>query len=328
MKSFRYFVILSLSILFSLSAIAGGNKNNEQSLDRIIAVVNNSVITQSELDQAILRIKKQLVANNTTIPNLQSLQKKVLDQLITKKVQLDLATQMGIHASSQDIDKAIAIIAASNHLTVDRLYQEVNRQGLTKAEYRSEIQDEYIIHKVEQQAIGHQLAISPEEVNDFMRSSAWQALSAKEYHLEDILITLPESPSLKQIQAARLHAENILKKLHTGTSFSEMAFSDSGSDKALQGGDLGWRKLPEIPSAFANRLIEMKVNDIAGPIQTPNGFHIIHVAGIRDAAMLGNETAQRNKVRELLYERKFEEALQSWLTKVRSEAFVNIVQEG
>lgn len=324
MKTIRYFILFS--ILCSLNAYAG--KNNEQKLDQVIAIVNNSVITQSELNQAVNRIKKQLIANNTTIPNLQSLQKKVLEQLITKKIQLDIATQMGIHPTPTEIDKAIATIAANNHLTVDRLYEEVNRQGLTKADYRSEIKDEYTLHKVEQQAIGHQLAVSSEEVNDFMRSGAWLALSAKEYHLEDILITLPESPSLKQIQEARQHAESVLQKLHAGASFHELAFSDSSSDKALQGGDLGWRKLPEIPSAFSSRLLEMKVNDIAGPIQTPNGFHIIHVAGMRDAAMIGSEAEQRNKVKELLYERKFEEALQSWLTKVRSEAFVNVVQEG
>lgn len=298
-------------------------KKNEQSLDRIVAVVNKTVITQSELDTAMDRIKKQLTATHTPIPPGTILRKQVLDQLINRKLQLDLAEQAGIQVTEADVTKAINIVAQKNRITPAKLYATVAEQGLNKQEYRKEIHDEIAINRIEQQMIGGKMSISSQEVDDFMRSAAWLSYNSKEYHLEDIFIALPETPTAQDMAKAKARAEAVLAKLHQGISFREAAVAESNSSKALQGGDLGWRKLPEIPSAFASRLVEMKTNDIAGPIQTPNGFHIIRVAGIRSVGMQGSKEEQRKQVQELLYQRKYEEALQSWATKLRSESFIN-----
>lgn len=318
-----FFVIILCG--FFLRVANGAPSHN---LDQIIVIINNTVITESELDEAINKIKKQLTAAHTTLPNADVLRKQVLEQLINRKLQLDLAAQYGIHVDEQDVDKAIQTIATNNHLSVATLYAEVTKQGLTRTEYRSEIHDEYLIHKVQQQSIGGKIRISDEEVDDFMRSATWLAFNGKEYHLEDILITLPESPTADQIGAAKKRAENIILKLHQGLPFRQAAVAESGSNQPLQqAGDLGWRKLPEIPTAFSSQLIQSKENDIFGPIQTSNGFHILHVAGVRNATLQGSPQEQRKKVQELLYERKYEEALQSWITRVHSEAFINMHPE-
>jgi peptidyl-prolyl cis-trans isomerase SurA len=317
---------LSLIGIFSLymnGYSLGAAKTPAQPLDRIVAVVNKTIITQSELEEALHKIKQQLSATHTPLPPATILGQQVLDQLINRKLQLDLAEQAGIQVDNADVTKAINSIAHSNHITADRLYAEVSHQGLNKMEYRKEIQDEITINRIQQQMIGSKIVISPQEVDDFMRSAAWQSYSSKEYHLEDILIALPETPTPKDMTDAKNRAEAILAKLRKGTSFRAAAVSESGSSKALQGGDLGWRKLPEIPSAFASEIITMKNDAIAGPIQTPNGFHIIHIAGIRNVGMHGNKQEQTKQVQELLYQRKYEEALQSWTTKLRSEAFIN-----
>lgn len=301
---------------------------SEQSLDRIIVVINSSVITQQELNQAIEKIKKQLIANHTSLPNQTLFRKQVLDQLINRTLQLDLARQSGIRVKDAQIDKAIERIAENNHISTEKLYDEIKKQGLSIKDYREEIHDEYTIHKIQQHMIANKIMISQEEVDDFMKSSAWRSLSAKEYHLEDILITLPDAPSTEQVTHAKKRAEILVAKLHQGLNFSQAAVAESGSNQPLQqAGDLGWRKLPEIPSAFSDTLIHSKENDIFGPIQTPNGFHIIHVAGIRQVGMEGSTAEQRKKIQELLYERKYEEALQSWITKLRSESFIQVIDE-
>ncbi len=319
---------LAILCIFLVNGYASGNtKGNEQSLDRIVVILNKTVITQSELDEAIDRIKKQLVATHTPTPPPNILRKQVLDQLINRKLQLDLAEQTGIHVTESDITQAINTVAQKNRIPVNKLYATVAEQGLNKQEYRKEIHDEIAINRIQQQMIGGKITVSPQEVDDFMRSAAWLSYNAKEYHLEDILIALPETPSAKDITEARARAEAALEKLHKGVSFHQIAAAESSGSKALQGGDLGWRKLPEIPSAFASRLVEMKENDIAGPIQTPNGFHIIRVAGIRSVGMQGSKEEQRKQVQELLYQRKYEEALQTWTTKLRSESYINIHPE-
>lgn len=312
-------VLISSALLMNSHAIAAS-----QSLDRIVVIVNKTVITQSELDEGMARIRKQLAASHTPTPPNAVLRKQILDQLINRKLQMDMAEQVGIHITDADVTKAIETVAQKNHVTTEKLYSLVAEQGLSKEAYRKEIQDEMTINRVEQQMIGGKIAISQQEVDDFLRSPTWQSYNSKEYHLEDILIALPEKPTAKDIAQARARAEAVLAKLHQGASFSEAAVADSSGSKALQGGDLGWRKLPEIPSAFANRLVTMKANEIAGPIQTPNGYHIIRVAGIRNVGMQGSKAEQRKQVQELLFQRKFEEALQSWTTRLRSEAYINL----
>ncbi len=325
-KWLKLSLVLGYTFLINNYAFAVTH-NKEQSLDRIVVIVNKTVITQSELDDAINRIKKQLLATHTPIPPAAILRKQVLDQLINHKLQLEMAEQVGIHVTDADVTQAINTVAKKNRITPEKLYAAVAEQGLTKAEYRKEIHDEIAINRVEQQMIGGKMSITQQEVDNFMRSAAWLSYNSKEYHLEDILIALPEKPSAKDMAEAQIRARAVLAKLHRGASFSEAAIADSSGNKALQGGDLGWRKLPEIPSAFANRIVEMKENDIAGPIQTPNGFHIIRVAGIRSVGMQGNKEEQRKQEQELLYQRKFEEALQSWTTKLRSEAYINMHPE-
>ena len=179
------------------------------------------------------------------------------------------------------------------------------------------------MQRVQQQAVGSKISISPQEVNDFMRSKTFSTSNTQEYHLEDILITLPEAPSPQDVAAAKKHAEDIMAKIHHGMSFSQAAAAESGDKNALQGGDLGWRKLAEIPSAFASEIIHMKVNDLVGPLQTPNGFHIIRIAGIRNGGKEPSAAEQRSQVEQLIYQRKLEENLQSWITRLRSQAFIN-----
>lgn len=318
----KTFFIILITLLAMIGIRAEAATAQKTSLDHIVAVINHSVIVQSELNAEMNKTKKQLLAANTSLPPPEVLRKKVLDQLINKKLQLELAELGGVKVTSNDIDNAIRSIAKNNHLSVEELYQELAKRGINRKDYREDIHDEYIIQQVQQQAVGPKISISEQEVDDFMRSAAWLANNNKEYHLEDILIALPDAPTSENVVQAEKKAAAIAKKLRQGSSFRELAMAESGGTKALQGGDLGWRKLPEIPSAFASQILQAKTDDIVGPIQAANGFHIIRVAGIRNTTTKVKTEDQRKQVQRLLFERKYEEALQSWLTKIRAEAFI------
>lgn len=318
MNKFLQLTVITLCSLLINSA--GNAASKAQPLDGIVAVANNIVITQSDLDQALNNAKKQLAASNTPLPPAAALRKQILNQLIDRKLQLDMAEQNGIAVSDAEVNKAIEHIASSNNLTVPQLYEKLSQEKMSIGEYRKEIRDEITLQQVQQQALGTKITVLPEEVDDFMRSAAWQANRSKEYHLEDILIALPEAPTPEQVSAAKNQANNLLSKLHHGLNFHEAAASESGTANALEGGDLGWRKLPEIPSAFVSFLSKAKENELLGPIQTPNGFHIIQVTGIRET---GNRLAQRKEVEALIYQRKYQQAVQTWLTKLRSQSFIN-----
>ncbi len=314
----KYILLFITTVFFSLQAYSA------EKLDRMVAIINNSVILESELTDEMDKIKKQLKAENTSLPPGDVLQKQVMEQLINKKLQLQLADLAGIDPPESEINNAISNIAKNNRLTVDQLYDALAKRGISKYEYQKNIHDEYIIQAVQHQAIGAKISVSDQEVDDFMRSAAWLASTNKEYHLEDILIALPEAPTPDDVKNAKKHAESLLNKIHQGLSFKDAAVAESDDSKALQGGDLGWRKLPEIPAAFSALILQAKEGDVLGPIQAANGFHVIHLVQVRNVTLTDKaDNPQKNQVKKLLFERKYEEAKNAWLTKIRSEAFIN-----
>jgi peptidyl-prolyl cis-trans isomerase SurA len=312
------------AMLISVGLISTGYaKPHQESLDGIVAVVNDGVITRSEMNQALTLAKKQLVANNIAAPANDVMSKQVLDQLINRKLQMQLGNAAGVKIDDAEITKTISTIAAQNKVSTKELYTQIAHQGMTPDVYRKELREELVLQKIQQQEVGSRISITPQEVSDFTRSAAWQAFNDKEYHLEDILIALPDAPSVSDVAAAKSKAEAVLAKIHGGAKFSEAASSSAGIAANVQGGDLGWRKLPQIPTAFASELVHLKQNQVMGPVLAPNGFHLVKLAGIRTASEKQHSADQKKQIEQLIYQRKFEEQLQSWMTKIRGQAFIN-----
>ncbi len=317
---------LALLLVMLLSQIAHPALADD-SIDRIVATVNETVVTQSELDKSMSTAKKQILASRVSLPPEDILRKQVLDQLINRKLQLQLAEQANINATEEDIDRAVNQIAHDNGISPQFLYKKVALQGgMTRDEYRKELHEEITIQKMQQQELMGKINVVPQEIDDFMRSKSWQVYNGKEYHLEDLLVGLPDEPTSEQIQKAKKQAEDLVNRIHKGMNFRQAATAES-STNALKGGDLGWRKLPEMPTVFVDQVVQMKPNDVVGPIQAPNGFHILHLAGIRDNKEKVSDTDQRKKVTQLIQQRKFEEALQNWILKIRGAAIINLNPE-
>ena|SRR3990167_8224320 len=316
------FIICTLVSAFCLSFNTYANAPS-QSLDQIMAVVNDDVITHTELNDAMATVKMQIKQAQQPMPSEKILEKQVLDQLINKNLQLQMAQQAGINITTEELNQAIQRVAQQNQLSVSALYDRLKEEGLSPAEYRHEIREQMTIQKLQQQQLAGKITVTSQEVTHFMQSEAWRANGSKEYHLEDILIPLPDTPSSDEVTAAKKQADSLLTRLKQGSRFSQLAQLESSGKHALQGGDLGWRKLPEIPSAFIEAVSTMKANDIAGPIQTPNGFHLIRLADVRALARQ-DATPDRKQVESYLLQRKYEEATQNWVSKVRSQAFIKI----
>lgn len=314
---------LALCCGLLLSAASYAATPPSESLDKIVAVVNDDVITKSELDHAIEMTKMQLTQQSTALPAPDELRKKVLNDLTNKKLELQIAKQSGVVVTDKELDDAIQKIADQNHVGVSQLYDQVVLEGMTAKEYRSQIRDQMTMHKVQQQQIISHLTVSPAEVDRFMKSQAWLIKgSDKEYHLEDILVPVPDAPKATDIAAAKLRAQAIIARINKGESFQSIAAQSSTGANALQGGDLGWRKLTEIPSAFAKPVANMKLNDVAGPIQTENGFHIIRLSELRDSG--AQDKPSRQQIENMLMERKFNEAVQTWISKLRGSSFISM----
>ena len=322
MKNAFVIGLILLSTVFCINSYG----KSEQSIDQIIAIVNDDVVTKSELDHALDLTKMQMTQSNVATPPENVLQKQVLDQLVNKKLQLQIAKQAGVRVTDDDLNKAIERIATQNNISVSTLYQRIAQEGMQVSDYRDEIREQMTLQKLQHQEVVSHITVSPQEVNGFIRSNAWQDNRAKEYRLEDILVPLSETPSSNDVVNAKQRAQIVLNKLNKGESLRSILQAESSGGEALQTIDLGWRKLPEIPSAFVEHVTRLQPKEAAGPIQTSNGFHVLRLAEVKtlDARQA---TPDRKQVEGFLLQRKFEEAMQTWVSKLRGQAFIKVYPE-
>ncbi|KTD79397.1 peptidylprolyl isomerase [Legionella waltersii] len=258
-------------ILFSGACFAEG----KQLLDKVVAIVNESVITSSELNAQVELSKKQIMAQNVQMPEETVLRKQVLQHLIDVDLQLQLAKQNGINIESSEINKAIEKIAETNHLNMTQLREAISTQGMSWDEYRNNIRKEMIIGQVQQKAVGKDVVVTNEQVEQYLKTSGRIGGENLTYRLQNIVIPLNEEPTTEQLKKAKLKAEALLKKIKQGDDFSRLAIEESSGEFALEGGDLGDRHLAELPEIFAKEVVNMKEGQVVGPIRTGNGFQLI-----------------------------------------------------
>ena len=305
----------------SFASIPSPKTTPIQSLNQIAAVVNNEVITDNELQHSIDTFQKRFSAQGVQLPGAPVFRQQVLNHLINTKLQLQMAKRAHITASNADVNQAIAKIAAQNHMSTRAFEQKVHAdQGLSASEFRKMIKDQLLISKTQRAALMPSITVSDKAVNQAYQHYLSQGQMASKYHLKDILLSLPSNPTSQQLQKALSQANQLMTQLQNGADFSQLARAHSVAGNALQGGDMGWRKLGEIPEIFAAQVRKMKAGDIAGPIRAANGLHIIKLEGIKHSKSTVSKTAVRN----MLLERKFNEKLQGWLQHLRSSAYVKI----
>ncbi|HEX4044540.1 MAG TPA: SurA N-terminal domain-containing protein [Gammaproteobacteria bacterium] len=295
-------------------------KKSGQSLDQIVAVVNDDIITKSQLDHAVALVKLQMTHTQVAMPAADVLRKQVLEQMIDKKLQLQIAKLAGVKTTDADVNKAIKHIAERNRLSVEEFYDRLRQENVSISDYRNELREQITLQKIQQQEVVPRITITPEEVSSFTKSKMWQDNQTKEYHLEDVLIPLPDSPSPEQVAAAKKRAQTVVAELRQGTDMQTIMTADSSSP--LQGGDLGWRKLLDMPAVFAEKVILLQPKEVATPIQTSNGFHVIRLVAIQNVS--NQNKPDRKQIEELIFQRKFDENLRIWISKLRAQAFIEV----
>ncbi|BCA93990.1 chaperone SurA [Legionella antarctica] len=263
-------------VLFSVVGLAEG----KQLLDKVVAIVNDGVITSSELDKQVELSKKQIQAQKMEIPQETVLRKQVLQHLIDVDLQLQMAKQNGITVDSSELNSAIERVATMNNITVTQLREEITKQGISWKEYRNNIRKEMLISRLQQKAVGKDISVTNEQVDQYLKSASKVDNTQLTYHLQNIVIPLNEEPTTEQLKKAKTNAENLLAKINKGEDFSRLAIEESSGEVALEGGDLGERHLAELPELFAKEVIKMKVGQVVGPIRTGNGFQLIKLIAI------------------------------------------------
>lgn len=258
-----------------LYVLVGSSPIQAQPLDRIVAIVEDDVILDRELNSELAAITAKLRGNNVTIPPEFILKKQVLERMIVDKLQRQLAARSGIQVSEETLRNSVGEIASRNNMTVDAFKQELIGQGMDFKAFEENLRNEVIINQLRGREIGARVKVTDAEVEHYMETQSKAGSNNNQYHLGHILISVSEGASASAIQKAKEKAEQTVIDLRGGKDFKETAISVSNDDNALKGGDLGWRSIGQIPTLFTDTVTTMKQGDISDPIRSPSGFHII-----------------------------------------------------
>ncbi|RRV16585.1 peptidylprolyl isomerase [Pseudomonas saudiphocaensis] len=279
------------ALLLGSALLATSVSAQVRPLDRIVAIVDNDVVMQSQLDQRLREVQQTIEKRGAEMPPLDVMQQQVLERLITENLQLQIGERSGIRIADEELNQALATIAQRNNMTLEQFRDALERDGLSLETAREQIRREMVINRVRQRRIAERIQVSNQEVENFLASDLGKLQLAEEYRLANILIPIPESSDSAAIQAAEKVAADTYQQLQQGTDFARLAVSRSASENALEGGDMGWRKAAQLPPPFDTQVRELSVGEVTQPVRTPPGFIILKLLDKR-----GGDTQVRDEV--------------------------------
>jgi peptidyl-prolyl cis-trans isomerase SurA len=266
-------------------------------LDYIVAIVDDDVVLATELVSRMSSVRKQMLAANVAIPPDDVLFNQLLERLIMEQIQLQMGQRAGVRIDDETLTNAVDGIAKQNQMPLEDFKRALERDGMSYGEFRDEVRREMTIQRVQRNRVNNRVYLSDEEIDAFLVSPLGQRTLSDEYRVGHILLAVPTDAEPAAVVQAEQEANSIYEQLKAGADFRQMAIARSSDSRALEGGDLGWRKAGELPSLFAEQVFELNVGQTATPIRSNSGFHIVQLLEKRGA---GTEVVEQMLVRHIL----------------------------
>lgn len=249
-------------------------------VDRIVAVVENDVITENELLERINVIRAQ-AGDQSKLPNDDILAEQVLNRMILERLQVEWGQRRGVEIDDLSLDQAMRNLAQRNRMTLDQFRNALLQQGIDYIAFRNQIRTEMLIRQVMRRAVETDVQVSEKEIDTLIESQQDSLNTNAEYRLSHILIQLPQDPTPDDINKAKEEIGQLRTRAIEGESFTQLAIAHSQAQDALEGGDLGWRNRNQMPDMFARQLSKMRPGDISDVLRSGSGFHIFRILDVR-----------------------------------------------
>jgi len=266
-------------------AMAGMHSNVQAAeivkIDRIVAIVDQTVVTEQELESRIHTVTEQLQKQGAELPPEDILRKQILERLISDTLQLQFAAQSGLKIDDAQLDKTIERIAEQNQLSLSDFKDTLAKDGISMTKFRSDIRNEITIARLREREVDSRINVTESEIDNLLTSQAASNENQDEFEIAHILIRTPEEGATADIQKAKAKMDEAVKALQAGTSFSKVSASFSDAPNALEGGTLGWKSSTQMPALFLGALKTMQVGGISEILRSPNGFHILKLINKR-----------------------------------------------
>ena len=267
-------------------------------LDRVVAIVNDGVVLDSDLEAQIDAVSQRLQEQKLEPPPQNVLRQQVLERLVLQEIQLQHASHAGVKVTDEMVNNALQDIAKRNNLTLSQLPEALAREGIDYPAYREDIRKEITLQLLRQRDVLQHISVTPREIDQFLDKQAKAPPENNEYNVSHILIAVGQEASPVQLEAAARRAQEVYERAKAGEDFAKLAVAYSNSQTALDGGALGWRKGSELPTFLTDTIAKLKPGEVSEPLRTPTGYHIIRLNEVRGGTV--NAVENQLHVRHLL----------------------------
>jgi peptidyl-prolyl cis-trans isomerase SurA len=251
--------------------------------DFIVAVVNQELVTNSEVQQRVSRAEQEAARSRAKLPPRPELRQQLLEQLIDERAQLSLAREYGMRVDEAELDRAVASVAAQNQLSMPQLRERLQRDGIEFARFRSNIRDQLLLERLRDRELTSRARVSDTEVEDWLAKQRQEAGAAAEYNVAQILIPVPEGVTAERVGQLQARAQAALVRARAGEDFAALVRELSAAPKE-NGGQIGFRPLARLPDLFVEAVRPLKAGEVAPQlVRSGAGFHVLKLAEKRDA---------------------------------------------
>ena len=299
-------------------------------VDQVVAIVDDDVIMASELRERVDAVSKNLKARDMQLPPEDQLIRDTLDRLILESIQIQMGTRAGVRIADEQLNEAVQRIASQNRLTLEQFSQALAQQGQSYDEVREQVRQEMIIQRVQAGNVNQRIQITEQEVGNFMTTQEGQALTQPEFHVLHALMPIAPDASDRTISVATAQVNAVMKRIRAGESF-EKVLQTSTQPYSFSGGDLGWRKLADLPSLFIEIVPKLSPGQTADPVRSDSGFHIILLEAVRGMDQIVTQTKACHilvKPSEILTDDQARDLVAQLRTRAMAgEDFANLAKE-
>lgn len=252
-----------------------------RTLDRIVAVVGEGVILESELDEAVQRIRARAGQRADQVPD-NVLRSQVLDRLIMQRLQIQRARDRGIQISDAEVDAGLQRIAQQNRMDMQQFARAVAADGMSMEQLRAQVREELLISKLRRQEVMAKVSVSEDDVDRYLENRSLRGAADREYRVRHILVSVPAGADSDSVEQARERAQALRARIvEENADFANIAAAESDGTNAMDGGDLGWRDGAALRASFAEVLPRLQPGEVSRVFRDEDGFHLVRLEDVR-----------------------------------------------
>jgi peptidyl-prolyl cis-trans isomerase SurA len=313
--------VMSLTLgLLTASALASAPALAEyRELDAIVAVVDEDVVLASELLSRLKSIREQFAEQQGQLPSDDILVSQLMERLIIESLQMQEAERRGVQIDDETLTRAVMSFAERNGMSAEQFRQALAADGVSYVEFREQIKQEMTLQRLQRNLVNRRITITDSDIDDLLNSPYYQQLLSDEFRVGHILLAIDDKATEEAIQEAARQSVEIVEELRAGADFAQIAVARSAGSRALEGGDLGWRRAGELPSLFADQVLALEPGETAEPVRSASGIHIVQLLEQRGAGMQKEEQTLLRHILVMPSEIRSEEEAEALIRQVHDE---------